>query len=294
MRNTPTFIGIGPGRTGTSMIYQVLREHPDVCMAHNTKETSYFDLEYHRGQGWYNKFFEKCASENAVGEITTNYFYNSIVAERIATQLPDVRLFSILRHPYQRLRSVYLYRQRSGELPQNLTLEEALSFDETLITHNQYASCLANYDIFFEPERLAVWLYDDLERDPDTFINNFLSFIGVSTDFKSDMPSRRVNSSATVANPLLRVLTIHTARSLRRLGFYGVLDWLKRNTLVRKMVLSNNNSHIANDRLTLSSAALSRLHDTWDDEITMIEHRLHRDLSHWRMDNYNILPYLNT
>ncbi len=57
----PNFIVIGPGKTGTTWLYRgALAAHPDVCLAHHTKETVFFADFYDRGLGWYEKFFEGC------------------------------------------------------------------------------------------------------------------------------------------------------------------------------------------------------------------------------------------
>ena len=47
----PDFICIGAGRAGTSWLYEMLREHPEIFTARDIKETHFFDDYYDRGSG---------------------------------------------------------------------------------------------------------------------------------------------------------------------------------------------------------------------------------------------------
>jgi len=53
----PTFVFIGPGRSGSTWMYELLRSHPDVCLGRGTKETLFFEKHYDRGVDWYESFF---------------------------------------------------------------------------------------------------------------------------------------------------------------------------------------------------------------------------------------------
>jgi len=65
MKNNSTFIlGIGPTKTGSSWLYAVLKNHPDVQMP-PVKEINYFSLRGTIGEnfGWWTRFFQKRAEK---------------------------------------------------------------------------------------------------------------------------------------------------------------------------------------------------------------------------------------
>jgi len=94
----PNFIVIGPGRSGTTWLYNALREHPEIGMA-STKETCYFDAFYHKGLGWYADFFKSYNGRKAIGEVSNTYIFSPLAARRIAELNPNIRIISPLRNP---------------------------------------------------------------------------------------------------------------------------------------------------------------------------------------------------
>lgn len=50
---TPTVIGIGVPRGGSTWLHNLLESHPDVAMPRQRKEIHYFDHNYDRGLEWY-------------------------------------------------------------------------------------------------------------------------------------------------------------------------------------------------------------------------------------------------
>lgn len=277
----PTFIGIGPGRTGTSMLYEALRAHPQVAMARGTKETNYFAHEYYRGQAWYAAFFEGGEGKKAVGEISNVYFYDTDVPARMHRLVPDARLFSCLRNPFERLRSVFLYRKRSGEIEPEVTLEKALQQYPDLITDSCYATKLAAYFRYFDRDQVLILFYEDLDRQPESFIASLFAFIGVDHGFKPDVLNERVNASAQPRTRWLGTLAATTAQTLRRYGLLFLLDRAKRSRMVRNMVLKSVDAPEHSVLQSLSPDTRARLKEIWTPEVYKIEQWSGRSLAHW-------------
>ena len=275
----PTFIGIGPGRTGTSMLYEALRAHPEVYMAQGTKETNFFTWEYHRGLAWYEAFFEARPGIRALGEISNAYFYNAAVPVRIAEVLPEVRLFTCLRNPFDRLRSGYYYRKRAGRIPPDLTLDAAVRHYADLVTDNCYATKLRAYYRYFDPDQLLILFYDDLIADPGRFIEQVFTFIGVAAGFRPEVLYQRVNPSAAVRSQRVGTLAAGTAGLLRRWGLLRVLDWAKRSRLVRGVVLQPVAAEAPEVRL--HDDTLERLLATWTPEVKQVAQWTGRPFDHW-------------
>src|SRR3990170_2760008 len=74
-RKGPNFLYIGASRAGSTWVYRILNRHPQVFLP-QAKGLYYFDKEYTRGIGWYEKFFEGANSQHiAIGEITHDYIF---------------------------------------------------------------------------------------------------------------------------------------------------------------------------------------------------------------------------
>lgn len=273
----PTFIGIGPGRTGTSMLYEAFLAHPQICMARNTKETNYFNRQYAQGVDWYAAFFRDCAGDTAIGEMSNTYIYDPLVPARIAADLPRVKLFTILRNPFERLQSAFRYRQRSGEIETGLDLEEALARHPDLLTQNAYGDQLTRFLDVFPAEQLLILFYDDLTADPAGFIARLFAYVEVDDRFRPEVIYRRVNPAAKARLPVMAKLARRTADTLRRRQLYGLLDRAKRSPGIRRLLFKEAapGANRPDPRLT------ARLQECFVPQIKQVEALTSRDLRHW-------------
>src|SRR5439155_1562759 len=100
----PDFIAVGPGRTGTTWLHEVLKGHvglPEI------KEIQFFKWHYEKGLRWYASHFTKCPAGRPVGEICPVYFNSEIARSRIAEDLPRCKIICSLRDPVDRAYSHY-------------------------------------------------------------------------------------------------------------------------------------------------------------------------------------------
>jgi len=126
--NTPTFIGLGTARSGSTSIYYYLSEHPEVFLA-TPKELQFFsfygNLPKYTGPGdhIYNNItnyksylqkFDNVKLEKALGEISPIYLYFENSAERIKKHLPNVKLFLTLRNRLDRAFSHFGINSKLG------------------------------------------------------------------------------------------------------------------------------------------------------------------------------------
>ena len=275
----PTFIVIGPGRSGSTWLYEALDSHPDVCMAKGTKNTVFFQNGYYKkGISWYESFFADCDRAKAVGEVSNTYFYNPDVAARIHEVIPDVTLISCLRDPIDRIQSVYLFNRRNGRMQADI--DEALRRHSFLIEQNRYWTLLQNYLKYFDRNQVHVVFYEDLEQRPRAFAQQVCEIIGVNPNkVNEDLFGERVNAGAKARHWLLGRAASWVADVLRRTENHALLNTLKRNDTLRSVVLQPLSKE---EKSLISPQTRTRLLDEYEPEIHGIEQLTGRDLSHWR------------
>jgi hypothetical protein len=292
----PNFLVIGAGRSGTTSLYEYLREHPEVFMS-PVKEANYFAFpeghEPERGPGGvlvrrdavttlaeYEALFEGAGDARAIGEASPRYLWTPEAPARIDALLPDVRLVAILRNPVERAYASYLGLRRDGLEPEP-TFEDALRADErrqregwpfaSLIETGRYHRHLSRYYERFPADRIRVYLHDDLRTDAAGLVRDLLSFLGVDPDFAPDT-SRVHGRTGVVRNRALGVLWSRSGRVRDGLG--PVVPRRVREG-VRRWVLSDM------ERPQIEPATRAELVRVFRPDVLALEELIGRDLSAW-------------
>jgi hypothetical protein len=135
----PDFLIIGAQRCGTTSLFRNLAAHPVVVPPLFQKGIHFFDLNYGRGLRWYRGQFPvrsiadrrvAATGHRAVsGEASPYYVFHPLAAERIARDLPAVKLIVLLRDPVERAFSAY--RQETARGFETEPVERALELEET-------------------------------------------------------------------------------------------------------------------------------------------------------------------
>jgi Sulfotransferase domain len=138
LRMTPDFLIAGAQRCGTTSLFRYLATHPVVVPPLFQKGIHFFDLNYGRGPRWYRGQFPvrsianrrvATAGQRAVsGEASPYYLFHPLAAERIARDLPAVKLIVLLRDPVERACSAH--RQETARGFETEPLERALELEE--------------------------------------------------------------------------------------------------------------------------------------------------------------------
>jgi hypothetical protein len=227
----PDFIGVGPQRTGTSWLDEVLRGH--VVLPEGAKETDFFVRHYEKGIDWYLDYFRNCPAGVPVGEIDPNYFGSAEAHERIARHIPQCRIICTFRDPTDRAYSSYRVMRR--DVWTRVGFEETVARNAVIRESSRYAHHLAEWQRTFGAERVMVCIYDDLEADPQAYLDRICGFIGVATvkvDVKAAAAervnavthaprSRRLAQNARNARDWMRTHRWHRALSaLERAGVW--------------------------------------------------------------------------
>jgi len=137
LRLEPAFIMIGAQRCGTTSLFRALAAHPQVARPPFRKGINYFDLNYYRTAGWYRGHFPIAALASRAAaryggpvafEASGYYMYHPFALERLAHDLPDVKLVAMLRDPVERAFSAYKHESARGYEPESF--ERALELED--------------------------------------------------------------------------------------------------------------------------------------------------------------------
>lgn len=221
----PDFIGIGAQRTGTTRLYELLKQHPEICMAMYRKEVHYFDRYYHKGERWYRSLFDHCKGKNA-GEITPAYIYDEKCAERIHKLLPDVKLIAILRNPINRAYSQFKLTIRQKGYQGSFS--EFLQDYRDAVERGLYYKQIMRYLEFFPRDKLKILLFEDMVVNPYEEMSKIFWFLGVDTSFIPIDLEKKVGASQIPRFHGLYVRGKKITSKLHDLDMNWVIEGLKR------------------------------------------------------------------
>jgi hypothetical protein len=144
LRMTPGLLVCGAQRCGTTSMYQALRQHPAVLRPVTRKGVHYYDVDYARGPGWYRAHFpleltarrrqHRLGTRVMTFESSPYYLFHPLAAQRIATDLPGVKILILVRDPVERAYSAYTHEFARGfeteSFERALELEDSRLADE--------------------------------------------------------------------------------------------------------------------------------------------------------------------
>lgn len=217
LRPQPGFIMIGAQRCGTTSLFRVLAAHPQVIRpTFGVKGINYFDLNYHRGWRWYRGHFPVAAATGraatgraaacgppAAFEASGYYLYHPLAAERIAHDLPDVKLVVMLRDPVERAFSAHKHELARG-YEREASFERALELEDSRLEgeadrmredpryqsfshrhhsyrhRGHYAEQLERFFGFFPPSQVHVVESESFFASPAPEYRRLLEFLGLA------------------------------------------------------------------------------------------------------------------
>jgi LPS sulfotransferase NodH len=271
----PSFFVVGPPRTGSSWLHEVLRSH--TLLPSPSKETRFFDTHFRRGVKWYLAHYEQSGRGLRMGEVAPTYFASASARERIALTAPLAKIICVFRNPVDRIVSLYRVKRAYGWIP--WSFPEAIRRDPELMGSGWYASTLKLWRRSFGAANVMAGIYDDLQEDPQGFVNAIVDFIGVGRFPLADWQLRSVHDSNSMTQPRSYYRT-RTATMManwckaRRMD--RAVTAFKRSPL-RHLVLGGGDPFPK-----FPAELLMRLQKDFLHEVVELEEMLHRDLSSWK------------
>ena len=179
----PDLFIVGAPKCGTTTLYRLLRDHPQVFMA-TPKEPHFFSTDVHvpgaiRRPEAYHALFEGAGDVRRIGEASVSYLASEVAPAAIQAFAPRARIVAMLRHPVDALcalhaQLVFEVEAEHEDLEQALAIQEA-DRERILRTRGlpyiyreavRFSSQLPGYLDRFSNDGVHVILLDDLARDP--------------------------------------------------------------------------------------------------------------------------------
>jgi len=243
------FVGLGPGKAGTTYIYGFLSHHPGVKMG-LIKETYFFSSGCKKTLEWYRKIkkvddeFES-RSRVAYGDISNQYFKDLSCVLKAEKLIPETKYIFFERDPLDRLLSCFKFEKKMGSrktMPEFLAEQERVHFDnEGLLL--RISSLVPNEKIFVIP-------FHELRDRPQAVFDRLAHFLDIAclqydpVDFKNDSVKPRSARLARLARGLAWIL--------RSLGFYGLLQGAKNNKPIRRLLFGYRQIVISKEDIALA------------------------------------------
>ena len=194
----PDFIVGGAPRAGTTWLYELLDRHPGVYMAKPLKpEPKFFLVDdlYARGLAYYSaRWFAGAPADRRAGEKSTDYLESREAAERMARDLPHVKLVFVLRDPVERAFSNFAWTRMNGletedfatalrlEADRERTLPDRWKFSRpfSYFSRGLYADLLAEYLQRFPRDQILVLKFEEIAANPRALAERLHRFLGVA------------------------------------------------------------------------------------------------------------------
>jgi len=249
LRMEPGFIMIGAQRCGTTSLFRALTAHPQLMRPLFHKGVYYFDLNYYRGAGWYRSHFplaEIARRRTArygpamAFEASGYYLYHPFALERLAGDLPAIKLVAMVRNPVERAFSAYKHEYARGF--EQESFERALALEDKRLAgevdrmredpayesfshrhhsyrhRGQYAEQLERALALVPAERVHVIQSEAFFRHPADEYRRLVSFLGLRPFELADFRQHNSRPGVPMDPKTRRMLEEHYAPHDQRLA----------------------------------------------------------------------------
>lgn len=288
----PNFICIGAQKTGTTTLYHILKDHPEITVSHPRKETKFFyrDEEYELGLDYYSKFFSYAPPKKAIGEFDPDYLFFDYIPSRIFSDLgKNMKFIVILRNPIDRAYSQYLMSVKKGF--EKLSFEEAIQQENSrlksgtreeinnfsYITRGYYDEQIERYFKHFPKENFLFINYEnEFKENLSEVIKKICVFLGISkVDLKTDL---KLNSASKVKYKNL-------TNFIKNNSVSGVLSYILPNKewrkKIKRAILKWNQQRTEHIPIA-AELRVSLYNKYFHKKIILLEKLIDMDLSAWK------------
>ena len=201
------FLIIGGAKCATTWLQNSLQRSDGIEMP--DPELHYFSRNYDRGAVWYAEQLPNAGDEVLIGEKSNSYLTEVEAAERIKSDLPDVKLIVQMRNPVERAYSDYCMLFRRGEVDDDVRthLDPDRAADDRFIHDGRYAMHLSRFLELFPSERFLYLLFEDVAQAPEWQLEKLAQHIGYRAKLAAPVSAKvKDKTAAHVPAPMRRAL----------------------------------------------------------------------------------------
>ena len=177
------------------------------------KEPLYFNSRG-KTKDWYLRLFSACQGSTVIGEgspIYSETTYFPSVPGKIFEFNPSAKIVYMVRHPYERLKSVWKQTLSTGHFYEKKYYHQKmpLNFQKAIIQYPpfleacKYWTHLQNYRKYFPDENIKIIFFEDFVSNTKSVMADLACFLGVSPfdDVILDAEQKNSSKEKTVAGP---------------------------------------------------------------------------------------------
>ena len=305
----PNLFVVGLPKSGTTAIYEYLKQHPKVFMS-EYKEPRFFATDLHkesdrfRGKGSffpvrnmsdYLKLFESAGDRPVVGEASPHYIISKDAASNIHKFNPSAKILILVREPVDFLQSFHSEmvfnlhetekdmekalaleseRRKGKNLPESAGTPSLLYYSEWL----RYSDNIRRYLREFPRKQVKIIIFDDFRRDNLGVCRDVYRFLGIDDDFRpslSDVNPNKELRFAFMKSFLRKPIVWRAVHSIIPVRIYGAIEGIFKRLFTREAPRKN-----------ISDEARKRLMRKYKPEVKKLSRLLGRDLVKlWGYDN---------
>ena len=188
----PSFLIGGIMKSGTTFLFNLIKQHPEIQMPKRSMKFSFFDndLVYKKGFSWYQTIFKGLDDHLTIGQVSADCAFNPGSIERIKKHLPNVKLIFIMRNPIDRAYSLYWHQIKMGR--EYNSFERAVELEDEKIKKNyynfkmysylersRYAKQVRNIKSHFNDDQLLFIPFEVFIKNELEILNVVFEFLGV-------------------------------------------------------------------------------------------------------------------
>jgi len=221
----PNFMCLGAAKSGTTTLYDILRQHPDIYIP-AFKEPHFFDIpeNYKNGIEWYKRNYFRNANKKIIADFTPSYFFEKEAPKRIFKNLGrDMKFLVVFRNPVDRAYSHYLHSKRDDHESENFEKSLELEVSRLKKHENQsdylsylrhsyvhqglYAQMIDRYLQYFSLDNfLFIHFENELLQERELTIKRILEFLEIDSSVLLRTDIRSNPSSKEKSKPLKKLM----------------------------------------------------------------------------------------
>ena len=196
MKRWPNFFLMGAPRSGTTSLYEYLKNTKGVYLPH-IKETNYFSVSINldllilkviRDKKKYLNLYKDVKDEIAIGDPTPLYLWDPKAAKLIHDVTPNAKIIITLRDPIERAYSHFLmlvsYGKDSHPFSESIkkSLKAPPDYSGRVVECGLYYEQVKRYLDLFGKDQVKIYIYEEFFKDPHYYVKEILEFLGVNEE----------------------------------------------------------------------------------------------------------------